>query len=124
MMDARLKDLWLKALRSGEYPQGIGYLLGSKGYCCIGVLCDTALKNNLVPPGVKIVVDGTGMRCGHSVADIPHPEAFGLPRKVMNRAIRMNDGTPPDFSHPQSFAEIADWLEAVVPVDWPQEEQP
>lgn len=34
-----IKDKWLKALRSGRYPQGFGRLrTASGGYCCLGVL--------------------------------------------------------------------------------------
>lgn len=32
---------WVKALRSGEYPQGTTRLLDLEGkYCCLGVLCE------------------------------------------------------------------------------------
>jgi hypothetical protein len=31
-------DLWLNALRSGEYKQGKGYLFDGTGFCCLGVL--------------------------------------------------------------------------------------
>lgn len=38
-------DMWLEALRSGTYRQGVGALLthtpeGEEQYCCLGVLCD------------------------------------------------------------------------------------
>jgi len=45
-MDAKLKEEWVKALRSETYQQGIGALI--KGgvdqdfFCCLGVLCDVA----------------------------------------------------------------------------------
>jgi hypothetical protein len=35
-----IKDLWVKALESGEYPQGRNRLRSSEGLCCLGVLCD------------------------------------------------------------------------------------
>ena len=46
-MDKEVKELWLTALRSGEYQQGKGYLKldypnGSVGYCCLGVLTNIA----------------------------------------------------------------------------------
>lgn len=42
-MDKKLKTKWVTALRSGEYRQGGGQLLGSDGtYCCLGVLCRVA----------------------------------------------------------------------------------
>jgi hypothetical protein len=42
-MDKRIKGLWLKALRSGEYKQGREYL-NNNGFCCLGVLCDLYAK--------------------------------------------------------------------------------
>jgi len=38
-MDAQLKAKWVAALRSGEYPQGNGFLEKDGCYCCLGVLC-------------------------------------------------------------------------------------
>lgn len=39
-MKKRIKNKWLKALRSGDYKQTKKVLKDSKGYCCLGVLCD------------------------------------------------------------------------------------
>lgn len=44
-MKAEIKQLWIAALRSGEYQQGIGALRkvdsnGTIHHCCLGVLCD------------------------------------------------------------------------------------
>ena len=38
-------DLWVNALRSGEYRQTKGYLKKSSGFCCLGVLCDLSIKD-------------------------------------------------------------------------------
>lgn len=49
-MDPEIKELWLDALRSGEFKQSKGLLwgdirdrhddpTGELGYCCLGVLC-------------------------------------------------------------------------------------
>jgi hypothetical protein len=36
-----VKELWLKALRSGEYKQGRGQLRdANNNFCCLGVLCN------------------------------------------------------------------------------------
>lgn len=36
-------DLWIAALRSGKYKQGLGLLNDEQGgFCCLGVLCDLA----------------------------------------------------------------------------------
>lgn len=49
-MDAKLKEKWIAALRSGEYTQATHTLRkeieewGSEGYCCLGVLCDILPK--------------------------------------------------------------------------------
>lgn len=65
-MKKEVADLWIVALESGEYAQGIGALhqikeemLNDKvypaGYCCLGVLCEIAIKNGL--DVVKIETD-------------------------------------------------------------------
>ena len=50
-MNPEIKKLWIDALLSGEYQQGQGYLHqirdGESQFCCLGVLCDLALKNGV-----------------------------------------------------------------------------
>lgn len=48
-MNPEIKAQWVAALRSGEYQQTTGVLAketsdGSLEYCCLGVLCDLAVK--------------------------------------------------------------------------------
>jgi len=46
-MNKRIKKLWVEALRSGEYEQGL-YKMKSHGkYCCLGVLQEVALKDGV-----------------------------------------------------------------------------
>jgi hypothetical protein len=51
-----VKAKWLEALRSGDYTQGTGKLAGpdvengEPSYCCLGVLCDVAVKEGVIPP--------------------------------------------------------------------------
>lgn len=47
-MNSDIKKLWLEALRSGDYDQGIGCLRDTDDqFCCFGVLCDLyATKND------------------------------------------------------------------------------
>lgn len=40
MSPEEVKELWIEALESGDYPQGRLALLSSEGFCCLGVLCD------------------------------------------------------------------------------------
>ncbi len=51
-MKPEIKEKWIKALRSKEYKQGIGNLKTSVDncteYCCLGVLCDIAVKEKLI----------------------------------------------------------------------------
>lgn len=51
-MKQDIKNKWVKALRSGKYKQGTGYLIKSSNdgnqcqHCCLGVLCDLYLQEN------------------------------------------------------------------------------
>lgn len=47
-MNEEIKQQWLTALRSDEYPQTDGYLRDEQGYCCLGVLCDLAVQAGVV----------------------------------------------------------------------------
>jgi len=47
-MNPEVKTLWVEALRSGEYQQGKLLLKPTKNtFCCLGVLCDLAVKANV-----------------------------------------------------------------------------
>lgn len=53
-MDPGVKALWLEALRSGKYEQGNSVLRTADGkYCCLGVLCDIAAMNGVIPLPTK-----------------------------------------------------------------------
>lgn len=47
-MKPEIKEMWVKALRSGEYEQGMHQLVADNKYCCLGVLCDIARKCGVV----------------------------------------------------------------------------
>lgn len=47
-MNTQIKEKWVNALRSGEYPQIQGNLRSPDGYCCLGVLCDLYAKEHSV----------------------------------------------------------------------------
>ncbi len=55
-MNPVVKTLWVHALRSGEYKQGIGALRrvrsGESLYCCLGVLCEVAVEAGVTGPPV------------------------------------------------------------------------
>lgn len=52
-MNPIVKQKWLKALRSGGYAQGRSALKTTKGYCCLGVLCDLAVREGIVTTSVS-----------------------------------------------------------------------
>jgi hypothetical protein len=107
-MKSEIRQRWLEALRSGKYDQGKSWLRQGDSFCCLGVLCD--------------LVDPTGWRPGalvysYSVADhtsiLPGMTkvATGLDSAVdLDKLMSMNDNG-------QSFAQIADWIEANIPAD-------
>ena len=54
-MKSDIKQLWVDALRSGDYEQGKNKLSvwnqdGDEIFCCLGVLCDIAIKSGLDIP--------------------------------------------------------------------------
>lgn len=108
-MDKVIADKWVAALRSGEYDQGNGKLNMGGKFCCLGVLCDIAVKEGVISPrgsehSPDLVIYGD--------------EAAWLPKEVMDWSgmrtdsgslgetslVSMNDSGVP-------FLEIADTIE-------------
>lgn len=46
-MNPKIKEMWIEALESGEYKQGHGQLEKDGQFCCLGVLCDLAIKDGV-----------------------------------------------------------------------------
>ena len=89
-MDAKLKETWTTALRSGKYRQSRGMLRREDGsYCCLGVLCavnDWSMSYHIL-------------------------SAHGLSPGNQNALIDRNDGKGKFESAPWSFEQIADYIE-------------
>lgn len=50
IMRQDVADGWTKLLRSEEFPQGGGALRSADGnYCCLGVLCEMAVQEGIIP---------------------------------------------------------------------------
>ncbi len=108
-MKRALRDAWVADLRSGKHRQTTGCLHRYKeGYCCLGRLCEVA--------GIKPVrfarngwrYDGRSSVLPDSLA----PELDSKPGQPnQGHLIKMND------KQGKTFAEIADWVEAYVPVE-------
>lgn len=99
-MKPEAKALWLDALRSGDYDQTKGWLAvpkedGAVGYCCLGVLCEVAIKQGVEVPVTKSI---SGKALGYG-ADVNNTS---LPREVMEWAgLPLSD---PVVSTPESIA--------------------
>jgi hypothetical protein len=46
---SEIRAKWVAALKSGEYSQTRGMLRRRDGFCCLGVLCDLAVKEGIIP---------------------------------------------------------------------------
>lgn len=109
-MDAKLKADWVKALRSGKYSQAKDALKCGGGFCCLGVLADIqgAVWNSSSSP----IING-------AYANMFDEEflcssfAGGLSETRQKTLAKMNDGG-------ESFAAIADHIEANIPADEPE----
>ena len=47
-MNIEIQKLWTNALRSGKYKQGKVNLRRNDEFCCLGVLCELAVQNNII----------------------------------------------------------------------------
>ncbi len=89
-MNPAVKALWVAALRSGDYKQCTGLLTdGNCGFCCLGVLCDVAVKEGVIPAPSKA---NNGLI--HYGDDIEKSVAT-LPRTVINWAGLRDLSAPP-----------------------------
>lgn len=128
-MQIELKQKWIEALRSGKYQQGRNWLNADDKFCCLGVLIDIcepsgwftkpdAMSNakshrlgcatdNYLGKGFHQAgtVSSTAMLIGISI-----PTHMDQTAEVGHVLARMND-------EGASFDEIADWIEANVPVE-------
>lgn len=108
---------WTKLLRSGEFKQGGGALrTGDDQYCCLGVLCEMAAREGVIPAGILSSVGCDWYRYGtewtHSTSVLPYEvQAWAgmttdtglLPDGEELTALN-DSGTP--------FVEIADLIDA------------
>ena len=64
-MDQEIKKQWLAALKSGQYRQGKYSLqTSSQEFCCLGVLCDLAVKAKIIPEPLLPGPEGVGYQYG------------------------------------------------------------
>lgn len=94
-MNRKLRDKWIRALRSGKYKQVTGWLKRPKSndYCCLGVLCNVAGETR-------------GIESYRSLTSFNKLKKFKLSEGEEEELVNMNDTTGNDFNS------IADWIEA------------
>lgn len=131
-MNPEVKELWLKALRSGDYKQGTGRLCTvvpvgpyeaewtERRYCCLGVLTDLGVQNGVIDPTdveEHKTVDGVVL----SYPTDSGRESVGTPPAIREWANIDYFGSLGDFAAKRdladmndsgmTFAEIADAIE-------------
>lgn len=115
-MNPEIKAQWVAALRSGDYLQGVGSLRyeggfdGSMRYCCLGVLCDLAVKAGVgawiggydewVGGGVEYGHDGYVSLPGSRVTDWA-----GLALPAASELANINDVERQGFEYIASYIE-------------------
>lgn len=125
-MNAKLKALWLEALRSGEYRQANGTLKDSDGgYCCLGVLSHVASEAGMLDGRTEVRETDRGMTVSFTYDEDDesgtwednnelYDGCFGLDGSFMAECMARNDGTDDFKGDEQTFAQIADYIEAAV----------
>jgi hypothetical protein len=109
-MDSEIKAEWIKALRSGDFRQGVQALKRSENgkfnYCCLGVLQEIngRMKDR---PITTLAVSRIFSSITHSCTSLTLEDNryYDIPSHDISMVITMNDGG-------HSFADIADYIEA------------
>jgi hypothetical protein len=131
-MNAEIKAQWTAALRGGEYVQGRGFLNADGKFCCLGVLCELAVKAGIIESNFRecdptviyygdrndtlsdAVVKWAGLPDGEDVIN-PHNPAVTVDRTDgITRSVslaELNDGEN-SAERVHSFDEIADIIDA------------
>lgn len=104
-MDSKLKSDWTTALRSGEFKQCRSQLKNGDGFCCLGVLA-VVMGFELAESGHGVIADG--IEIGY------RPIEYALGDYPMRELWERNDGTGQFAQNGQSFAQIADHIDAVL----------
>lgn len=132
-MQKDVRDRWVKALRSGDYEQGSGYLCKENKYCCLGVLNDVQGNDFVLENGVRQYYNitekaqsaVTTVRKYYDIDDRAQYsvtlnegwlESQGLESHDVMRLWPMNDGRNASGEHIYSFSDIADFIEENVEV--------
>ena len=93
MANTAVIEKWVEALESDEYEQVTGRLKrntnsGVVGYCCLGVLCELAVKEKVIAPGQSYRLGEWGVTGERATELIYHFDGaeMSLPSHVANWA--------------------------------------
>jgi len=70
-MNKKVKNMWIKALRSGSYKQVKGYMRAYNKFDPLGVLCDLYAKSHKNDDSAVWVRDGKAYRFFNSMSGLP-----------------------------------------------------
>jgi hypothetical protein len=126
MMDKDLEEKWVKALRSGDYKQGVGRLKQAKDintphytHCCLGVLAEVMIetgkwKDYFDKMTWNYWADDIIELSIHHEGEVYNLEKrlpdYLLYQEHQSQLVEMNDGEG-ESGKQSSFTEIADWIE-------------
>jgi hypothetical protein len=107
---------WIRALQSGEYAKGEGYLNSDNLYCCLGVRCELDVARGLVDKvegnnGYRYFERGTpdDSHVGFSMPRTEIRGRWGLPRMKALQLAEVNDETS---SFDRVIGLIKEWIAA------------
>lgn len=111
-------EKWVTALESGEYDQGRGYLNTNTGLCCLGVLCELAVQDGVINPGVKergfvAYEDPRDVEVNGSYNDKPYDQ---MPPPAVMEWVGL------DPEHPKAVATVGEWIYDEVGYDGREEQ--
>ena len=116
-MKKEIAKIWVAALRSGKYKQGTSYLRKGDEFCCLGVLCDLAIKADVIDEAIPHPSGRQGIFC------FDDGSTEMLPKTVQEwSGLNSDDGAIAAVHHDlasfnddgKPFSEIADIIEANV----------
>lgn len=116
--NAEVIEEWAKALESGEYERGSGYLARNGKYCCLGVLCELAAKAGVADRTDSGLSDGAKRYDGNSSTlpvsvmewaglDLPSPTLRYVDNYNGTSLTRESDCVYENDAQGRSFPEIA-----------------
>ena len=111
----KVRRMWVRALRSGKYQKGTMKLRGADNtFCCLGVLCDLAVKQGVIPEPTLSKREGK-YSYAHSTNFLPSVVKDWAGLKTTRGNMSANFGTSlanvNDYKYTE-FGPIADLIES------------